>query len=449
MKQDLDRLMQERGLNAIWVTGAANHNPALVYFTGVANLTRADVIKKQGEPPVLFHYSMERGEAARTGLACRNINDYKPQEILREAGGSLTRAGAIRLARMFADLGIEGRIGVAGTTDLAASYPLLEELGRQAPRISIVADGDDPILMRARATKSPAEIDAIRRLGRVCVSVLEDVAGLLSSHSVRSNRLIKRNGEPLVIGDVKAFIRMRITEKGAEMPDSVIFAQGRDAGVPHSTGSDESPILAGQPIVFDLFPCEAGGGYFYDITRTWCPGFASEEMECMHQQVLQAHDEAVALARRGTLCRDVQLHVCRRFSAWGHPTMLDNPSSENGYVHNLGHGVGLAVHESPSFAHAETNLDRLETGAVFTIEPGLYYPEQKIGIRLEDTLQIRSDGTAEILAPFSTDLLLPIRMTRRAGSVRKSPARRAGKPGVKKKNAVLRKARSAKPVRRK
>ena len=52
MKQDLDRLMQEKDLDALWITGPANHNPALVYFTGVANITRADLIKKRGEPPV-------------------------------------------------------------------------------------------------------------------------------------------------------------------------------------------------------------------------------------------------------------------------------------------------------------------------------------------------------------------------------------------------------------
>jgi hypothetical protein len=54
MQQDLDRLMTDRNLDALWITGPANHNPAMVYFTGVANVTRADLIKKRNEPPVLF-----------------------------------------------------------------------------------------------------------------------------------------------------------------------------------------------------------------------------------------------------------------------------------------------------------------------------------------------------------------------------------------------------------
>jgi Xaa-Pro aminopeptidase len=420
MKKDLDRLMQERGLDAIWISGAGNHNPSLVYFSGVANITRADLIKKRGKPPILFHHSMERGEAARTGLACRDYNKYNLQQLLRETGGSQTQAAALRLARMFQEIGVEGRVGIAGQIDLASGYALLDALRHAAPRITLVADGDDPILVKARATKSAPEIESIRRLGRVCASVLENTADFLASHALRRGCLVRRDDSPLTIGDVKAFIRLQITQRNAESPEGLIFAQGRDAGIPHSTGSDRSRIVAGDPIVFDLFPCEAGGGYFYDITRTWCVGEARDEVQELHRQVCQAHAEAVAMCRRGTVCRDVQLHVCRRFAEWGHATPLDNPLAESGYVHNLGHGVGLAVHESPNFTHVESNTDRLESGAVFTIEPGLYYPKKKIGIRLEDTLAVASNGKAEILAPCFTDLVLPARKER---SGRKPAAR--------------------------
>jgi Xaa-Pro aminopeptidase len=375
----------------------------------VANITRADLVKKRGEPPVLFHYPMEREEAARTGLLCRNINEYKPQEILQQVGGSLTRAAAVRLTRIFQDLKVQGKVSVAGTMDLAAAYPLLEEVRKLASDIDLVTDGDDPVLIKARSTKSDEEIQKIRSIGRIAASVMADTAEFLSSHSERSGSLVQRNGDPLFIQDVKTFIRRRITELGAEIPEGVIFAQGRDAGIPHSTGTDGDPVLLGKPIVFDLFPCEAGGGYFYDITRTWCLGYAPDEVEQLHRQVLQAHDEAIVLARRGEPCREIQRHVCRRFAEGGHSTLMENPSSECGYVHNLGHGVGLAVHESPSFADAESNRDLLETGAVFTVEPGLYYPDQGIGVRIEDTLWIKPDGSAEVLAPFATDLVLKVR----------------------------------------
>ena len=68
MKSDLDRLMQEAGLDALLITGPRAHNPSLTYFTGPAHLTSADLLKRRGQPPILFCRSMERDEAAATGM---------------------------------------------------------------------------------------------------------------------------------------------------------------------------------------------------------------------------------------------------------------------------------------------------------------------------------------------------------------------------------------------
>ncbi len=77
-------------------------------------------------------------------------------------------------------------------------------------------------------------------------------------------------------------------------------------------------------------------------------------------------------------------------------------------MHGLGHGVGLAIHEAPAFSHLETNHDRLMPGTVFSFEPGLYYPERELGIRLEDTLWANPDGSIETLADYSPDLVLKV-----------------------------------------
>ena len=107
-----------------------------------------------------------------------------------------------------------------------------------------------------------------------------------------------------------------------------------------------------------------------------------------------------------TLCREYQRWTCERFEAKGHPTVKSDPKTQKGYVHTLGHGLGLAVHESPFFPDLEANPDRLLPGAVFTVEPGLYYPERGLGVRIEDTLWMRPDGTVETLAEFPKDLVL-------------------------------------------
>jgi Xaa-Pro aminopeptidase len=71
-------------------------------------------------------------------------------------------------------------------------------------------------------------------------------------------------------------------------------------------------------------------------------------------------------------------------------------------VHNLGHGVGIEVHEYPYLRIQETADPRnvLGPGSVFTIEPGLYYPERGIGVRIEDVVYIDHRGRIEILAPY-------------------------------------------------
>ena len=68
MKSDLDNLMQSKNLDAILITGNADHNPPMYYMTGGGHISAATLIKKRGGESVLFCNDMEREEAAKTGL---------------------------------------------------------------------------------------------------------------------------------------------------------------------------------------------------------------------------------------------------------------------------------------------------------------------------------------------------------------------------------------------
>ncbi len=115
MKSDVDRLMKANGMDAILVTGPAKHNPAMYYFTGGAHLTQAELIKKNGEDPVLFYAPMERDEAAKTGLAVRNLADYPFSELLKETDGDIIKASGLRYKKILEDLGVtSGRLGIYG-----------------------------------------------------------------------------------------------------------------------------------------------------------------------------------------------------------------------------------------------------------------------------------------------------------------------------------------------
>jgi Xaa-Pro aminopeptidase len=106
---------------------------------------------------------------------------------------------------------------------------------------------------------------------------------------------------------------------------------------------------------------------------------------------------------------DYQKRVCQLYKDMGHATIQSQPDTEEGYVHSLGHGVGLRIHERPFSGAGALAEDRLNPGAIVTIEPGLYYPSRGMGVRLEDTVYVRPDGTFEVLAPYPLDLVLPVK----------------------------------------
>ncbi len=160
------------------------------------------------------------------------------------------------------------------------------------PELELVGEmNNDSLFMKAMETKDAAEVERIRKMGAVTTEVVRRTAEYLTSRVVRTDEvLLKEDGTPLTIRDVKASINLWIAELGGENPEGTIFAIGRDAGVPHSAGNPQDLLRLGQTIVFDIYPCEAGGGYFYDFTRTWSLGYATPEAQALYDQVKAVYD---------------------------------------------------------------------------------------------------------------------------------------------------------------
>ena len=410
MKTDLDALMEAQQLDAILVTGPGQHNPAMVYLTGGAPLTGADLIKPRGADMVLFYNPMERDEAAKSGLKTKNLADYNLAELIKQANGDFQKAYVERYQLMLADMGIKaGKVALYGQMDAGRSLAVFSDLQAAMPGLEFVGDLNGKVLLAAMATKDEREIERIRAMGKITVGVVAKVAEYLTSHRAKNEMLVKSDGDPLTIGDVKSRINLWLAEAGAENPEGTIFAIGRDAGVPHSSGNPADYLRLGQSIVFDIYPCEAGGGYFYDFTRTWSLGYATDELQSLYDDVRSVYDRVMGELRYEAPCKDYQKLTCDLFEAQGHPTVQSNPQTQQGYVHSLGHGLGLHVHERPAFGAGSPPDDVLKAGVVVTVEPGLYYPERGMGVRLEDTVWSRPDGQFEILADYPLDLVLPIK----------------------------------------
>jgi len=411
MKSDLDAFMLTKKLDAILVIGNATHNPPMYYMTGGGHISGATLIKKRGSEPVLYCNDMEREEAAKSGLNVIPYSTYNFESLLKEAQGDPALASAIRYKRMFTDQGIHGRVGIYGDTDLSSAFAIFAHLQKLMPEFELVGEmRDNSLFMYTMETKDEGEVARIRRMGNITTTVVRRVAEYLTSRDVRKDEvLLKEDGSPLTIADVKSRIDLWLAELGAENPEGTIFAIGRDAGIPHSAGTPTDLLRLGQTIVFDIYPCEAGGGYFYDFTRTWSLGYATPQAQKLYDEVKAIFDKVQDNLDLNAPFKDYHRLVCEEFEKAGHKSPLNTQAPLEGYVHSLGHGVGLNIHERPWSGLTAADDNILKPGVVITSEPGLYYPEKGMGVRIEDTLWVRPDGTIEVLAEYPYDFVLKMK----------------------------------------
>lgn len=411
MKTDLDKIMQDRNIDALLVLGNAEHNSPMYYLTGGGHVRSATLVKPHGEEPTLFHQDMEREEAAKSGLKTVSYSKYPIKELRKEANEDLTMIDALRLKKILTDCGVtSGRVGVYGETELSASLATLLAAQKLLPEIEFVGEpAMDSVFLVAMETKTQEEVERIREMGRITTEVVGQVQEFLTRHVVDEIEiLVKADGTPLTVADVKGKINLWLAERGVENPESTIFAIGRDAGIPHSGGTPDDSICLGKTIIFDIFPCEAGGGYFYDFTRTWCLGYAPEAEQELYEDVRVVYETVIEKMEVGMPFGELQKLTCELFEAQGHQSPLNTEAPLEGYVHGLGHGLGLNVHERP-WSRMEQKDGFLQPGVVITIEPGLYYPERGMGVRIENTYYAREDGTFERMAEYPFDFVLEMK----------------------------------------
>ncbi len=411
MKSDLDQIMLDQHLDALWVTGAMYSNPDMVYFTGIHHANQVDLFKIYGREPVLYHFvDMEREEAQRSGLETHPYDEQFPlNTYLEKTNSNLTDAIALRLRDVMKDIKlVKGRVAVSGWENLGSILPVIFKIRDLLPEIKFVGFGQDNPIRLARMTKAVDEVEHIRKMGKITTEVVYRTSEFLKSCRIEGEILTDLEGHSMTIGRVKEKINLWLAELGVENPEETIFSIGRDAGIPHSTGNPGDVLRLGLPIVFDIFPREKGGGYFYDFTRTWCLGYASPKMQEFHRQTLEVHHCIINALQPNTLFKLYQDMTCTMYEKMGHKTVRQQPNLTEGYIHSIGHGLGLDVHENPFSGMTASEKDVLVPGSVFSIEPGLYYPSEEIGVRIEDTVYLNPEGKFEILAEFPYDLILPI-----------------------------------------
>jgi Xaa-Pro aminopeptidase len=217
---------------------------------------------------------------------------------------------------------------------------------------------------RLRAAKEPAELDRI--------AAAAELGDRAFAHIVE--RIEEGRTEREVALELEWFMRTNGSEGVAFPP---IVASGPNSARPHATVTDRE-LGRGDLVKLD-FGARVGG-YCSDMTRTVVIGPAGERERGLYDAVLEANEAAFDAVRPGMPVRE--LDAVARDS-------LASRGLGDAFLHGLGHGVGLDVHEAPRIGR--TSEESLPLGGVVTIEPGAYV-EGLGGVRIEDLVSVGPDG---------------------------------------------------------
>ena len=174
----------------------------------------------------------------------------------------------------------------------------------------------------------------------------------------------------------------------SEMPFAPIVSAGPNAANPHASPSDRK-IQAGDLLVVDWGATH--DGYISDLTRTFAVGEVDEEYKKIHKLVQEANAAGRAAAKPGVPCANVDIAA---------RNVIEKSGYGKYFTHRTGHGIGMEGHEAPYMRG--DNMQILEAGMAFTVEPGIYLTGRN-GVRIEDNLVITEDG-AESLSDMPREI---------------------------------------------
>lgn len=344
-------ILRERGLNALIILKQEN----LTYLTGFSGTTGALIVLPDRTVLVV---DPRYGEKAEKEAA--NVDILIGRSVLRQTADFLGGLNASRIG--FESAGL--------TYEDYEEY--LSELGKGKNRPELIPERG--IVETLRAVKDSGEIADLKRAAKLADDCLDYLAGAIKPGI--SER------------DIATRALCYLRDHGSEGESfETIIASGENSSMPHASKTDRA-IKKGDLIIIDLGA--VSNGYRSDITRTFVAGRPDTRQKEMHKAVVTALDKVLDILRPGISAGETD-EICRSF--------LEKTDAGQ-FLHSLGHGVGLEIHERPQLGAG--SKEELVRGMVFTIEPGLY-ARGVGGVRIEDMILL---GDAPlVLTAFPRDLI--------------------------------------------
>lgn len=252
-------------------------------------------------------------------------------------------------------------------------------------RIFVSVEPCNKELAELRAIKQPAELERIQKAVAISMRAFTNVRDAWQSYK----------GEY----EIEADFTREFRRKNATHAYAPIVAGGPRACTLHY-GANEHKIHARDAVVIDIGA--RFKGYAADITRTYCRQPSKRVLE-VHGAVARAERAIIGLLRPNVLVQDYLRQVDDIMKdELGSLGLISSPTDTAGYrryfPHAVSHGLGVDVHDSLGAPRY------FKPGMVLTVEPGIYIPEQSIGVRIEDDIVITASGAQNLSGRLSTDL---------------------------------------------
>ena len=345
----LKRMGKKRGISGFIIATPPN----MRYFAGVSVLAMerfAGVIISIDSEPAIIVPELEE-EKVKALSPFKNILKYSDAE----GPESLVTS-------VFKDLHLtRGKLAVEDFLP----YKFSRMVNRAAPRAKL--EEASSVFMELRITKTPDELELMRK-----------AAGLVTQGIDVGIKAIRVGATELEIGFE---IEHKIRELGGESVPFCIVLRGENAALPHGSSS-KARIQQGDAVIMDVGTVY--DGYFGDLTKTVFVGSASARQREIYDTVLRAQEKAIQLVKPGIRAGEIDKAA---------RTVIEGAGYGERFIHRTGHGLGLEVHEEPSITGTCKTV--LKPGMTFTVEPGIYLP-QEFGVRIEDNIAVTEEGGVTI-----------------------------------------------------